>query len=324
MLKLAKNLTKKMKIKKIIIFLWMVSVSLLMSCKKSKMKRFPTIIEINSSHLAPNTNASDLKLVFGSKEEFDANTIDKLYNESGYSYFGQSFESIEGDHWNNHGLGSAYHEGAITKEGDVFSIKIYWKHIHSFNEGEMKPWKDKMKLILLNENLGLNDPDYLYDNLTSPILMKKEGEIEVDLKPKKNYEWDLNDNTFKKTGEKPKKTKTYYDPTSTSSGTSNNSNPLNGKWSQVNACSNSAGERNYFNFISSSSGQIGQIDCNNACSGGGTFTKFDYSISGSNVTIIPKSVSDYCGVSPTLASSFTVPFTISGNILTLDGQDFEK
>ena len=295
-----------------------------MSCKKSKMKRFPTIIEISASQLAPYTEASDLKIIFGSTEEFSAHTTEKLYNEYGYSYFGQYFESIEGDHWNNHGLGSAYHEGAITKEGDLFSIKIYWKHIHSFNEGEMKPWKDKMKLILLNENLGLNDPDYLYDNLTSPVLMKKEREIEVDLKPKKIYAWDLNDNTFKETGEKSKKTNTYYDPTSTSSGTSNNSNAIIGKWVQVTACSNSAGEKNYFNFSSSSSGVIGQIDCNNSCSDGGVYTQFDYTVSGSNVSVTPKSVSDFCGTSPTLASPFTVPFSISGNTLTLDGTEFQK
>lgn len=105
---------------------------------------------------------------------------------------------------------------------------------------------------------------------------------------------------------------------------SGSNNPLNGKWVQVNACTNSAGGKNYFNFSSSTSGEIGQIDCNNTCSDGGVYTQFDYTTSGSNVSITPKSVSDFCGTSPTLASPFTVPFSISGNILTLDGENFEK
>ena len=310
--------------KKIIIFLGIVSVSLLMSCKKSKMKRFPTIIEISASQLAPYTEASDLKIIFGSTEEFSAHTTEKLYNEYGYSYFGQYFESIEGDHWNNHGLGSAYHEGAITKEGDVFSIKIYWKHIHSFNEGEMKPWKDKMKLILLNENLGLNDPDYLYDNLTSPVLMKKEREIEVDLKPKKIYAWDLNDNTFKETGEKSKKTNTYYDPTSASSGTSNNSNAIIGTWMLLNSCTNSNNESIWFNFSSSGTGQSFSADCNNACPGNGVKFYFNYTSTSSTINVNWTSVDDYCGVVSDTPSPVVYSYSLSGDILTIDGLDYQK
>jgi hypothetical protein len=142
------------------------------------------------------------------------------------------------------------------------------------------------------------------------------AETEIRLKPRRVYEWNLSTNEFKDTGEKTDKKET--------SSNSNSSNPLSGKWVQVTACSNSAGEKNYFNFSSSSSGVIGQIDCNNSCSDGTVYTQFDYTISGSNVSITPLSVSDFCGISPTLASPFTVPFSISGNTLTLDGTEFQK
>lgn len=132
------------------------------------------------------------------------------------------------------------------------------------------------------------------------------------IRPRKVYRWDPTEGTFKKTGEK------------TESNNSSSNNPLSGKWSQVNACSNSAGEKNYFNFSSPSSGTIGQIDCNNSCGDGGVYTQFDYTVSGSYVSITPKSVSDFCGTSSTLTSPSNVLFSISGNVLTLGGQNFEK
>jgi hypothetical protein len=186
-----------------------------------------------------------------------------------------------------------------------FALRIEWDKYPSID-----PTK-KLRFLLVDEGGVSSD----YSSEGRKIIMQH-----VDkLKPKYKYFWweDLfgNDGLLDE----------YNSSSNNSNSTSSTSNtPLGGKWVQIGACSNSSGQSNYFNFSSSSSGQIGQIDCADACAGGGTFTQFDYSISGSNVTITPKSVSDYCGVSPTLASPFTVPFSISGNILTLDGQDFEK
>jgi len=167
----------------------------------------------------------------------------------------------------------------------------------------------KLRFILVNNYYDT----YFDNNFEYQSNGKVVGNTTKRIKPRKVYRWNPEEGTFKKTGEKTLKNEE-----------SSPSNSLSGKWIQVNACSNSAGEKNYFNFSSSSSGTIGQIDCNNSCNDGGVYTQFDYTVSGSNVSITPKSVSDFCGTYPTLASPFTVPFSISGNVLTLDGENFEK
>jgi hypothetical protein len=99
---------------------------------------------------------------------------------------------------------------------------------------------------------------------------------------------------------------------------------LQGRWNQLpTQCTNSNGDGNYFSF-SSATGVVFQADCNSTCAGGGVSTSFNYSTSGSNVTITPTSVSTYCGETAAAPAAFTVPYSISGNILTLDGQDFER
>jgi hypothetical protein len=102
-----------------------------------------------------------------------------------------------------------------------------------------------------------------------------------------------------------------------------NSSNLVGKWQQINACTNSSGEANYFDF-NYTYGIVGQIDCDNACAGGGVYTNFSYTATENSVSVKPNSVSDYCGVTPTLASPYTVSYSISGDILTLDGEKFRK
>ena len=109
-----------------------------------------------------------------------------------------------------------------------------------------------------------------------------------------------------------------------SSTTGGGTNSLMGKWTQVGTCTNSNGDGNYFNFSSASTGSVFQADCANACSGGGVSTSFNYSISGTNVTITPTQVSAYCGVQAEVPAAFTVSWSISGNILTLDGQNFSR
>lgn len=189
-----------------------------------------------------------------------------------------------------------------------YDLRIDWDDYISYVDPT-----EKLRFLLIDQGGNPSDPGFSAGG--RKIIMQSVK----NLKPRGWYFWEIDD-TFGEGTRFNEYDKKVPKPDNNSS----SNNPLSGKWNQVGACSNLSGQRNYFNFSSSSSGEIGQIDCADACAGGGTFTQFDYSISGNNVTITPKSVSDYCGVSPTLASPFTVPFSISGNILTLDGQDFEK
>ena len=298
--------------KKLNIFLCILSVSLLMSCKKGKMKNFPTIIEISASQLPAGTNLEDLTLIFGQEEIIDDNTALKLHTViqlAPFGYVDKYIETLEhGIYPNSFDISEINDPNWMIEEDDKISFIVEW----DANNEDIRPWKNEIKFILTNDNLDGREVDYSSYN----VLVKKEGEISVKLKPKKIYHWDLANNSIEETGGKSNRNDTYFEDES--------SNPLSGKWVQVTACSNSAGERNYFNFSSSSSGVIGQIDCNNSCSDGGVYTQFDYTVSGSNVSVTPLSVSDFCGTSPTLASPFTVPFSISGNTLTLDGTEFQK
>lgn len=101
------------------------------------------------------------------------------------------------------------------------------------------------------------------------------------------------------------------------------SSSIVGKWEQVNGCSNSSGATNYFDF-NFTYGTVGQIDCDSRCSGGGVYTSFNYTVSGGSVRIEPTRVSQYCGVQATVPPAFDATFSISGNILTLDGQQFRR
>ncbi len=100
---------------------------------------------------------------------------------------------------------------------------------------------------------------------------------------------------------------------------------LLGRWNQLpTACTNTNGDGNYFNFTSESSGLVFQADCNSSCAGGGVTTSFNYSTQNSSVTITPTQVSTYCGQTAPVPAAFTVPYSISGDVLTLDGQEFER
>lgn len=102
-------------------------------------------------------------------------------------------------------------------------------------------------------------------------------------------------------------------------GNSNNNNPLIGKWYQTpQSCSNSSGERNFLHFKSNGTLTVFQADCNSACSGGGVSIYMDYEISGNKIIHTPKSVSEYCGNQAQTPSPFTVSYTISNGVLTID------
>ncbi len=185
-----------------------------------------------------------------------------------------------------------------------FTVRIKWEEHYP----NVDPTK-KIRFLLIDEGGSGSD----YSSQGRKIVMQ----IVEKIKPKRKLEW--GETYFYEDGKLPE-----YSNSSGNGASTSTSNPLLGKWNQVSACTNASGAKNYFNFSTSTSGTIGQIDCNNTCSDGGTFTQFTYSISGSSVSITPQSVSDFCGVSPTLASPFTVQFSVSGNTLTLDGTDFVK
>ncbi|SNS02942.1 hypothetical protein SAMN06265376_105348 [Dokdonia pacifica] len=113
----------------------------------------------------------------------------------------------------------------------------------------------------------------------------------------------------------------------TVSGSSSNTggDEILGRWNQIpTECTNANGDGNFFNFTSSSSGSVFQADCNDICMNGGIITDFNYTISGNSITITPTDVSSCVGEQNDPPSAFTSTWSISGNILTLDGQQFER
>jgi len=109
------------------------------------------------------------------------------------------------------------------------------------------------------------------------------------------------------------------------SGSNPDGNPLLGRWDQIPVvCTNANGDGNFFNFSSATSGIVFQSDCNNICMNGGVITEFNYQISGNSLTITPTDVSSCAGEEVEVPPAFTSTWSISGSILTLDGQEFER
>lgn len=196
----------------------------------------------------------------------------------------------------------------LSTEGD-YELRIHWEDY----ESDLNPTQ-KLRFLLVDE--GANSTNSNSSSGGRKMIMQSVKK----LVPRGWYFWE-NDLVY---GEGVRFYKYDKKVPSNNSNGNGSSSELSGKWYQVNACTNSAGQKNFFNFSSASSGTIGQIDCANSCSDSGTYTQFNYSISNSNVSITPLSVSDFCGVSPKLASPFTVAFSITDNTLILDGQTFEK
>lgn len=99
---------------------------------------------------------------------------------------------------------------------------------------------------------------------------------------------------------------------------------LAGTWIRVDGCSNSNGTKDSFTFSSGGTGNIFQVDCNGVCSTGGVRTNFNYSVSGSSVSITPTSVPQSCGVTTNVPAPFTLSWSISGDILTMDGVKWKR
>jgi len=162
------------------------------------------------------------------------------------------------------------------------------------------------------------------DQDTNTILYNQDGVVITLLDEDKIACKNVNVISISIKGEKSKKTNTYYDPTSTSSGTSNNSNAIIGTWMLLNSCTNANNESIWFNFSSSGSGQSFSADCNNACPGNGVKFYFNYTSTSSTINVNWTSVDDYCGVVSDTPSPVIYTYSLSGDILTIDGLDYQK
>jgi len=122
--------------------------------------------------------------------------------------------------------------------------------------------------------------------------------------------WNMsNDFVFGATGENP---------------VESNTNPLVGKWVNLNGCTNANSEQSYFQFNSDNTGRIFNSDCASACAGYGYFLNFNWTDNGSSIGINYTSVSEYCGVQAPTPSPETLNYSISGNQLSIGGASWNK
>lgn len=97
-----------------------------------------------------------------------------------------------------------------------------------------------------------------------------------------------------------------------------------GSWEESNpSCTNSSGDGAIYQF-SNSTGSIFVADCNNYCTGLGYYLYFTYSISGSTINFTFTSNSGYCGDPGIVPGPSSGSFTLSGDILTMNGVSFDR
>jgi len=232
---------------KLLVFVILTTLTFLTGCRKSRFQKFENIIEI----LIPE-DCNYCAVYIGKNRDGNKDILVEEFEAyfSNYSVFDYN----------------------ITASGNR-ELKIDWSERPYFDP------TDKLRFLLVDEG-GIPGVDG-YSSGGRKMIMQNVKK----LKPRGWYTWHMGFfpgegtqfNEFDKKVPKPEGNTTF--------GGGEPSNPLSGKWSQIGGCNNTAGERNYFNFSSSNSGEIGQIDCADACIGGGVYTQFDYSISGNDVTI---------------------------------------
>jgi len=111
----------------------------------------------------------------------------------------------------------------------------------------------------------------------------------------------------------------------TNNGSGGSDASIVGKWMQTNSCSNVDGISNTWEFFSNGTCKFFAADCNSVCAGYGFFIDLDWSVSGSSLTTQQTAVGTYCGNTvPPKADPVTDSYSIDGNILTLNGNTFEK
>lgn len=109
-----------------------------------------------------------------------------------------------------------------------------------------------------------------------------------------------------------------------SNNTGNGNNALVGKWANKAGCKNKNGEYSYFLFSANGSGDFFNSDCNSACAGYGIMFHFNYTVSGNTLKLNFTKTDDYCGRSVDTPSPEDVPYTLSGNTLTMNGVSYTK
>ena len=266
------------------------------------------------------------------KKRFEArNTIIRLILPSGYEDFfkikelffteNKSLEDdgsvveMEGDY--NIYQFSGFKDIDFNSAEDVIEIEINWEDYDNTSNASIDPWK-KMYFALLRS-------EYWTEEGVKTLFTTADGngggfyeivaEQSVKLKAGRIYEWDIENNEFIDTKEKTDK--------KNNSSSSSEGNGISGKWMLMGACVNANNESTWFNF-ESGSGQSFSSDCNSACAGLGVKFFFDYTITNSSINITWTSVNDYCGVSSDTPAPETLTYTLSGDILTINGQNYQR
>lgn len=86
-----------------------------------------------------------------------------------------------------------------------------------------------------------------------------------------------------------------------------------GDWIRTTGCPNGAKMTEVFK--SDGTGYVTVPDCNRTCAPYEYTMTFNWSVSGSNLTIAYLDVSEYCGVKQPSPGTFTVDYAVSGNNL---------
>jgi hypothetical protein len=148
-----------------------------------------------------------------------------------------------------------------------------------------------------------------------------------DLKPGYWYKWETAEKTLENIGKIKKRIRDYekeQKELEKENIENNSSNPLVGKWMQMNECSNSSGESNWFIYNSDGRGQNKMVDCNSLCTGGGIKLYFNYTVSGNSINMNWTAADDYCGIENKIPSPTTYTYSLSGDILTINGLQFKR
>lgn len=109
-----------------------------------------------------------------------------------------------------------------------------------------------------------------------------------------------------------------------------NCDGINGKWMLLNSCTNSNNESTWFNFTASETscvkgvGKSFAADCNSACIGLGVRFYYTWTSTSSTINITWTGVDDYCGISSNTPSPEVLNYSLSGDILNINGQDYQR
>jgi hypothetical protein len=211
-----------------------------------------------------------------------------------------------------------------VSETETLVITIDWEDLEVessdiYNYTGFRPWKPMFLSLCASEYYTEDDDRAMslisLSGLGSGFGASRYGimnEVEVKLKPGHIYAWNTKDNTFEDTGEKTdKKSK-------------DGSDQLVGSWKEIEGCSSPSGKNNTFTFSSGGGGNFFNVDCDAVCPGSGVNFGFSWKVNDSNLSLNYTTVSEYCGVQADVPSPDSFSYSISGDILTVQGIDYQK